>query len=40
MVVLGAKGEDHQGSKAGLGTQLEQAIRAISKPVFIATTFV
>lgn len=38
MVVLGAKGEDHEGSKAGLGTQLEQAIRAISKPVFIATT--
>lgn len=35
MVVLGAKGEDHQGEKQGLGAQLEEAIRAIHIPVFI-----
>lgn len=35
MVVLGAKGEDHQGEKQGLGAQLEAAIRAIHTPVFI-----
>lgn len=35
MVVLGAKGEDHQGEKQGLGAQLEDAIRAIHSPVFI-----
>lgn len=35
VVVLGAKGEDHQGDKQGLGTQLEEAIRAIHTPVFI-----
>jgi nucleotide-binding universal stress UspA family protein len=38
IAVLGAKGEDHADSKVGLGTQLEQAIRAINKPVFIAKT--
>ena len=35
IVVLGAKGEDHTGEKKGLGSQLEQAIRAIHTPVFI-----
>ncbi len=35
MVVLGAKGEDHDGNKKGLGSQLEEAIRAIHTPVFI-----
>lgn len=35
LVVLGSKGENHQGDKKGLGAQLEQAIRAIHKPVFI-----
>ncbi len=35
MVVLGSKGEDHQGEKQGLGAQLEEAIRAIHIPVFI-----
>ena len=35
MVVLGSKGEDHQGEKQGLGAQLEEAIRAIHTPVFI-----
>lgn len=35
IVVLGAKGQDHQGDKKGLGSQLEQAIRVIHKPVMI-----
>lgn len=35
MVVLGSKGEDHDGKKKGLGSQLEEAIRAIHAPVFI-----
>ncbi|MDH5591965.1 MAG: universal stress protein [Gammaproteobacteria bacterium] len=35
MVVLGAKGEDHNGDNKGLGSQLEESIRAIHKPVFI-----
>lgn len=35
MVVLGAKGEDHNGDKKGLGAQLEEAIRSINTPVFI-----
>jgi len=35
MVVLGSQGEDHQGNKKGLGSQLEAAIRAIHKPIFI-----
>ncbi len=38
LVVLGAKGEDHQGEKQGLGSQLEAAIRAIHTPVFIVKT--
>lgn len=36
MVVLGSKGEDHADEKQGLGAQLEDAIRVINKPVFIA----
>ena len=35
MVVLGSKGEDHDGNRKGLGSQLEGAIRAIHSPVFI-----
>lgn len=35
LVVLGAKGENHQGDKQGLGSQLEEAIRALHTPVFI-----
>ncbi|MBL1320689.1 MAG: universal stress protein [Methylophaga sp.] len=35
MVVLGSKGEDHDGNKRGLGSQLEEAIRAIHTPIFI-----
>ena len=35
MVVLGSKGEDHDGNKKALGSQLEGAIRAIHTPVFI-----
>jgi nucleotide-binding universal stress UspA family protein len=35
MVVLGAKGEDHDGHKKALGSQLEEAIRAIHTPIFI-----
>ncbi|MFW5450425.1 MAG: universal stress protein [Methylophagaceae bacterium] len=35
IVVLGSKGEDHDGNKKGLGSQLEGAIRAIHSPVFI-----
>ena len=35
LVILGAKGQDHQGDKQGLGAQLEDAIRAIHTPVFI-----
>jgi len=35
LVVLGAKGEDHDGNKQGLGSQLEEAIRAIHSPIFI-----
>ncbi len=34
MVVIGSKGEDH-GSDKGLGSQLEEAIRAIQTPIFI-----
>lgn len=36
IVVLGSKGEDHANEKQGLGAQLEDAIRVINKPVFIA----
>ncbi len=35
MVVIGATGQDHHGEQAGLGTQLEDAIRVVSKPIFI-----
>jgi nucleotide-binding universal stress UspA family protein len=35
LVVLGATGEDHQADKKGLGSQLEQAIRATDKPMMI-----
>lgn len=35
MVVLGAKGEDHNDDTKGLGTHLEEAIKAIHKPVLI-----
>jgi nucleotide-binding universal stress UspA family protein len=35
LVVLGSRGEDHNGDKKGLGAQLEEAIRAIHTPVFI-----
>jgi len=35
IVILGAKGEDHKGEDKGLGAQLEQAIRAIHKPLLI-----
>jgi nucleotide-binding universal stress UspA family protein len=35
LVILGAKGENHQGDKQGLGSQLEESIRAIHTPVFI-----
>ncbi len=35
IVVLGAKGEDHDGNKKGLGSQLEAAIRAVHTPLFI-----
>ena len=34
MVVIGSKGEDH-GSEKGLGSQLESAIKAIQRPIFI-----
>jgi nucleotide-binding universal stress UspA family protein len=36
LVVLGATGVDHANEKQGLGAQLEDAIRVINKPVFIA----
>jgi nucleotide-binding universal stress UspA family protein len=36
MVVLGSKGHDHEGQLHGLGAQLEDAIRVIKKPIFIA----
>jgi len=36
MVVLGSKGHDHEGQLDGLGAQVEDAIRVINKPVFIA----
>jgi len=35
MVVIGAKGQDHHDDEKGLGTQLEAAIRVVSKPIFI-----
>jgi len=35
MVVIGSKGQDHSGEAKGLGTQLEAAIRVVSKPIFI-----
>jgi len=35
MVVIGAKGHDHNNEPQGLGTQLEEAIRVVSKPIFI-----
>lgn len=35
IVVLGAIGEDHNGDKKGLGSQLEQAIRVTYKPIVI-----
>jgi len=35
IAVLGVKGEEHNGDKKGLGSQLEQAIRAMSKSVLI-----
>ncbi len=37
MVVIGSKGEGH-GSEKGLGSQLELAIRAIQRPLFIVNT--
>lgn len=36
MVVLGSKGHDHEGQLDGLGAQIEEAIRVINKPIFIA----
>ena len=36
MVVLGSKGHDHEGELQGLGAQIQDAIRVINKPVFIA----
>jgi nucleotide-binding universal stress UspA family protein len=36
MVVLGSKGHDHEGQLHGLGAQIQDAIRVINKPVFIA----
>lgn len=35
IVVLGATGEDHNGDKKGLGSQLEQAIRVTHQPMVI-----
>jgi len=35
LVVLGARGENHSDASQGLGSQLEQAIRVLSCPVFI-----
>lgn len=35
LVVLGARGENHAGDAQGLGSQLEDAIRALHSPVFI-----
>lgn len=35
MVVIGSKGQDHSGEAKGLGTHLEDAIRVVSKPIFI-----
>lgn len=35
VVVLGATGHDHNGDKNGLGSQLEQAIRATHNPIVI-----
>lgn len=35
LAVLGARGENHVGASQGLGSQLEDAIRAINSPVFI-----
>ncbi len=38
LLMLGAKGTDHQADSKGLGYHLEQAIKATSKPVFIVKT--
>ncbi len=38
IVVLGSQGEDHDQGKEGLGAQLEAAIRASQKPIFITKT--
>tara|TARA_R110002049_G_scaffold185058_5_gene353295 strand:+ start:1637 stop:2509 length:873 start_codon:yes stop_codon:yes gene_type:complete len=35
IVVLGATGQDHNGDKKGLGSQLEEAIRVSHKPIVI-----
>jgi nucleotide-binding universal stress UspA family protein len=35
LLILGAKGEDHNGDKHGLGSHLEESIRASHTPVFI-----
>ena len=36
IIVIGSKGQDHSGEAKGLGTQLEDAIRVATKPIFIA----
>ena len=36
IIVIGSKGQDHTGEAKGLGTQLEDAIRVATKPIFIA----
>jgi nucleotide-binding universal stress UspA family protein len=36
IIVIGSKGQDHTGEEKGLGTQLEDAIRVATKPIFIA----
>ena len=36
LLMLGSKGKDHKDDERGLGYQLEQAIKATDKPVFIA----
>ena len=38
IVVLGARGEDHDRGNEGLGAQLEAAIRASHKPIFVTRT--
>jgi nucleotide-binding universal stress UspA family protein len=35
LVVLGVNGQDHNGNKKGLGSQLEQSIRVTQKPIVI-----